>query len=961
MLSVGAFTVLGRSQIGACVRVPVSEANRPVVAVSAPVPVDLSVWGKDPENLSEGRAGYPLVAHLLDTVVCAGVLWDRWLSAQVREVLVDALAPGDPERARAVVCLAAGLHDVGKANPLFQFQSLAGRADGWRPLLVEALGVGGLGPLAGETAAAVGVDVGCVARRHEYVGLHAVAGVNVDAGDPDWLFERWLATVVAGHHGRWQVPGEFAKDVTRRLCEGAWGEQQEALVAAVSSAVGVEVGEVASVERVPARAVVLVTGLVVLADWLASDEGVVAAGQELWLVEGVSPSCSGEWVSRRAVGLEAHVVGSVGEYRGLADPVGEVLGGRVPRPLQADAVVVGGARGLWMVAYPTGEGKTEAALLRHAGVTGEGLLFALPTRATTDAMHQRLRGVFAGSGDPVVLSHQFAAVRSVEARPRSGVCGADLASTEWFTSSVRRLVAPVSAMTCDQVLAGALSQRHGALRLLALANHHVVLDEVHTYDHYQSALLAELLVWWGSVGTRVTLLSATLPKWQQDKFLTAYRRGLALSKRETVSVDPVYPGHVLVDGSGVGSAVGSPLSAEQPVLVTDLVDVAVDRMPGEHAQWVAGVVAAYPLARVAVVVNTVDRCVAVADEVAARCPGVQVVCLHSRMTQGHRASIEERLVRRLGPDGSGGSLVVVGTQVLEASLDIDFDFMASDVAPAASLVQRAGRLWRSRDGEARRGRMTDSAGVGVAERVLRVVGEWDPVGGVDGEASMSPGAAAVGAVGVRAALPYTVTELTRVWHFLADAPRVRIPEDVQRFVDATAFDLFAVAADGGKNRELVGVVKQLSAAVFAKADLTRLITGGNVKYQDLANITDRADPDEAMGTRYVDRPGRTFLLIDSRGPGVRNPWACALDVQQIAAATFEAARTCLSFAIPVSGGFLSALNDLHRQTLLAGGLSEWDPRTRMLAGLYPLDLALVEQAGIGTYSNEIGLNRTDIT
>ncbi|MEJ7689334.1 MAG: DEAD/DEAH box helicase [Nocardioidaceae bacterium] len=248
-----------------------------------------------------------------------------------------------------------------------------------------------------------------------------------------------------------------------------------------------------------------------------------------------------------------HVETTIPSVRSLDDATDVILDGHQPRPLQEEALALGpDDDGLWMVMYPTGEGKTEAALLRHGHRPEEHMIFALPTRATTNAMERRLNRILGATGNAVYLSHQFAGAIPTGV----GSCGDDLARSEWFTSSIRRLVAPFVAATCDQVLAAALRQRQSPLRLLALANHHIVLDEVHTFDEYQTSLLRELLAWLGATRTRVTLLSATLPEKQATDLRNAYAAGAASTKKETLPYTVTYPGHTSSRRTGASTAQG---------------------------------------------------------------------------------------------------------------------------------------------------------------------------------------------------------------------------------------------------------------------------------------------------------------------------------------------------------------------------------------------------------------------
>ncbi|MFC7512179.1 HD domain-containing protein [Streptomyces thermocarboxydus] len=87
--------------------------------------LDESVWGKS-RGLDPGLAPYPLIRHMLDAAAMALHLWDVFLSENQRVRIADGLGlVGEPGRARAVVGLCAGLHDIGKLSG-FQFCSWHG-------------------------------------------------------------------------------------------------------------------------------------------------------------------------------------------------------------------------------------------------------------------------------------------------------------------------------------------------------------------------------------------------------------------------------------------------------------------------------------------------------------------------------------------------------------------------------------------------------------------------------------------------------------------------------------------------------------------------------------------------------------------------------------------------------------------------------------------------------------------
>lgn len=884
---------------------------------TAPAP---DVWGKNPAT------AYPLAAHLLDTALVIGALWDSWLRPGLRGQITDAIAPGDPAAARRLVTLVAALHDVGKANPLFQFQDSDSRHLAWREGLAASLDSVGLAGTPAHVVSHARINWNSPARRHEYVGFRAVAGEHPKQATNDFVRAQWLAVVVGGHHGRWANVDLNAHDAVDGLRTGGWDDQQQAHIDLVAGALGAGPIGLCALADDPGRTIILLSGLLVLADWIASDDGKVAGGMTL-IASGLDPTSDATgWLSARDAEFRAHVEVTIPSVRSLDAATDTILGGRGPRPLQREALGFGpDDDGLWLVMYPTGEGKTEAALLRHVHRPNEQMIFALPTRATTNAMEKRLNKILGATGNAVYLSHQFAG----SAPKSSGPCCDNLARSEWFTSSIRRLVAPFVAATCDQVLAAALRQRHSPLRLLALANHHVVIDEVHTFDEYQMSLLRELLAWLGSTRTRVTLLSATLPKKHAADLRNAYAAGVSGTKTKTLPYTTAYPSHSLLvpdrDLDLAGPLLPGPaLDSAVPAIHTTVTRTA-DPV-GAHVDWATSMAAAHPTSPIAVVVNTVDGAIDIARDLGRRVSTHDVWCLHSRMTLQHRNDIESRLGQRLGPDawqdGSATTrpVIIVGTQVIEASLDIDVDFMSTALSPAPALIQRAGRLWRFGDSPQRRARTG-------GKRTLRVVAETSDAGELTSSG----------------ALPYPVSQLNRTLAFLEATPIIRVPEDVQDFVNDTHQPVsgaeFTAAA-----REVGMAAVKISAAIDSASRLADLLAEDKrLHWQHLAEFTNRHDAEELMRTRFIDQPGLTFLMLDSRAPTDRSQWA--LLGQTAASLRVAGPNQALAFvdgSIPVSEGLARRLYPAHLDTLAAVGLgSIWEPETRMLQGLLPLDLAHV--------------------
>ncbi|WP_259472032.1 CRISPR-associated helicase Cas3' [Streptomyces shenzhenensis] len=660
-----------------------------------------------------------------DSAAVAGLLWDEWLPVGVRG-LIGGVLPGGEADARSLAVWLAGVHDIGKATPVFACQV---------PALAGVMRDRGL---AMRSAEALGPD-----RR---LAPHGLAG-QVLLGE--WLEERhgWAASrtgqfavAVGGHHG---VPPEHGQ--IKALYEHgellrppgaagrAWREVQTELLDACAVHFGVaeRLGGWGAV-RLPQPVQVLLTALVIVSDWIASNP-------ELFPYFPDGAGCEGEERLARAwPGLDlpppwqAEDAG-LGAQELLASRFGLAAGVKA-RPVQGAAVDLAREMeppGLMIVEAPMGEGKTEAALavaeVFAARSGAGGVFFALPTMATGNAMFvrllswlDRLPGV-AGSRRTVHLAHSKAALNekfaglmtragqvtavgvdedAVASRgqsDRARRAGAELVAHAWLRGRKKAMLASFVAGTIDQLLFAGLKSRHLALRHLAVAGKVVVIDEAHAYDTYMSVYLDRVLSWLGAYRVPVVVLSATLPADRRHRLLHAYAGSEPEAGEGADAPETVYP---LVTGVVPG---GAPVE-RHPGASGRATDVVLERLDDDLGR-LAGRLDAESAdgGCVLVVRNTVARVLETARVLRARFGDDAVTVAHSRFVDLDRAAKDRELLERFGPPDRANRPqerhFVVASQVAEQSLDVDFDLLVSDLCPVDLLLQRMGRLHRHRRGE----------------------------------------------------------------------------------------------------------------------------------------------------------------------------------------------------------------------------------------------------------------------
>jgi len=393
-----------------------------------------------------------------------------------------------------------------------------------------------------------------------------------------------------------------------------------------------------------------------------------------------------------------------------------------PTPLQNYAISVPLVDGpqLFLLEDVTGSGKTEAAMVLcqriMANDLAKGVYVALPTMATANGMYDRLvkcyRQLYVANSEPsLVLAHgarnlsdQF--VDSVALSPQrsdsnyqreeqsaSAYCNAWLAD-----SRKKALLADVGVGTIDQALLAVLPARHQSLRLLGLADKVLLVDEVHAYDPYMRRLLTALLEAHARQGGSAILLSATVPFNLRKDLLDSYARGL--NTHSPLLSSQSYP---LATHCGDSALMETALETRN----TKKRFMSVVRLSDEHAA-LSKIHKAISEGRcICWIRNTVGDAYSSYAELSQQewMPEGRLTLFHSRFAMVDRQAIELDVLSRFGRDSSAvdrAGQVLIATQVVEQSLDLDFDEMISDLAPIDLLIQRAGRLQRhNRDSDGR--------------------------------------------------------------------------------------------------------------------------------------------------------------------------------------------------------------------------------------------------------------------
>jgi CRISPR-associated endonuclease/helicase Cas3 len=362
-----------------------------------------------------------------------------------------------------------------------------------------------------------------------------------------------------------------------------------------------------------------------------------------------------------------------------------------------------------LVEAPMGEGKTEAAFFAHLELQRHfghrGLYVALPTKATGNAMFTRTLNFLSSQGKgrkldlqllhgATLLNDTFQNLRLTGIH--DSATGGEIRAGEWFTHKKRALLSEYGVGTVDQALLPILPVRHNFVRFWGLANRVVIFDEIHAYDAYTGTLLVHLLRWLLALGSSVVLLSATLPPSIRRKLAGIVGASLAEQETDYPRLTVFHPGAVEQTHFKADPARRRTLR-----LIGVPPDLPAMRSALEEHLAKGGMGLA--------LVNTVQRAQELyllfaegeplereGQRVGKRLSdGSEVFLFHSRFPADRRQKREEHAMEVFGGSGNReGRKILIATQVVEQSLDLDFDLIATDLAPIDLILQRAGRLWR---------------------------------------------------------------------------------------------------------------------------------------------------------------------------------------------------------------------------------------------------------------------------
>lgn len=687
------------------------------------IPLYYRYWGKaKPDAEGAGPAYHLLPFHCLDVAAVA----DVWLyrSNSLRRRFTDITGLSN-ERTRAWLLFFIALHDYGKFD--LRFQRKAGEA--WKRVNPE---------LSAVQAQLRGDEI-----KNYY---HGPAGLywfcqdltqRFSFGESDFCFDdnddwnawcSWLAPVV-GHHGI--VPESHIKDTFEYdLCLSdelktafkqsrlQWLQMLERLFlqsAGIALSDNPPELKTGNNKQTPAT---MLAGFCSVCDWLGSSERFDYDDKpyddfdslQHWYVKRLT-------LAETAL-IDAGIISQIKSYRSV-----DVLldHGNKPRQVQCLVDSLSVTPGLTIIEASTGSGKTETALAyawRHLALgLADSIVFALPTQATANAMLSRLEKaaplLFANQTN-VVLAHGRAKyqqnfidlMQACQPKTAQGHEEAWVQCGNWLAQSRKRVfLGQIGVCTVDQMLVSVLPVKHKFVRGFGIGRSVLIVDEVHAYDSYMYGLLEAVLEQQRLAGGSAILLSATLPFEQKRQLTRAWNCDLPDENNR-------YP---LISHCRDGRAEFFDLSAmpqqqPKPTAVTIELLKRPDLLPDDElfqrlldaVEQGAQVCLVCNLVAVAqqfyqVLLQRIQQSQTLNEE--------QILLFHSRFIFADRQKKEQTVLEWFGPDSAerrNTGHLLIATQVVEQSLDLDFDWLITQLCPVDLLFQRMGRLHRHAKNQSRR-------------------------------------------------------------------------------------------------------------------------------------------------------------------------------------------------------------------------------------------------------------------
>jgi len=635
----------------------------------------LSLWGK---FSNDDDTYHPVLFHTIDVGNVALKLFNECFTTyqknQFRKIL-GYKNDVDFRKTRNTIAFFAAIHDIGKVTPVFQFNKRL------PPLLLDRI-------------KQKGYSINCCFRNDktphgelsQVIISHYLISRNINRNHSNFI-----GYVLGGHHGSLNFEQDKSNFVKG---DGIWEETRSTIFNVLEDIFEVDYDEINISDDGFLPLMMFLGGFVSVADWLGSMQNYFAYRNDIhcpYEYDKISKNIASKAIEETGWNYYNYEESPVA-FTTLFNDIEK------PRPLQSESEKIcrtSKEPSIFIIEAPTGEGKTEAAFYiadyLNRQKLSNGIYIALPTQATSNQMFGRtkefIENVCMHGKKNIHLIHsnsifsddynKLISIADNEHDEDSVL--ADL----WFTQPKRGLLAQFAVGTIDQALLSVMQTRHFFVRLFGLGTKVVIFDEIHAYDTYMNTIIERLIEWLSHIGVSVILLSATLPQSKRQRMLECY-----MKSKELQQSDDHYPRITVANNNEVKTLEFNASSNKELQLrfidENDLTKTVKSML--EQNGFIA------------IIRNTVAeaqetyRMIKDSEEFT----DSEIFLLHSRFLLYRRQEIEKTVLDLFGKDNDNrnSKKILISTQIIEQSLDLDFDGMITDFAPVDLLLQRAGRLHR---------------------------------------------------------------------------------------------------------------------------------------------------------------------------------------------------------------------------------------------------------------------------
>lgn len=690
------------------------------------------IWAKIDRD-SPKQEWLSLYQHSEDTYHASSYVWNHFLDEYTKNFLTEEMSVNE-ESAKRLLTFLAAIHDNGKATPAFQSQGHFNSQI--MKMIVDNFGE-------------IGKGMKSSMLRHEISSQKELSDFLIENVNMNTKKSLSISTCIGGHHG------VFNKFTLNQLQNGVldyyydndqkqWSQARKELIEHFYITSGFNEVAHEYENGIPKSAQSILTGLVIMSDWIASNNDyfpLTGTGQD------ILPGSTRYTKALEEISLPSAWTHKSDEFTNdneLFTNRFNLPNNATMRPVQKMMVDVAkkiNEPSLIILEAPMGVGKTEASLLAAEIIAKKhnhgGIMFAMPTMATTNGIFPRVQNWLKNSTDGnenIALKHSKVHLNEdfnkIKWNNHTQICEHDNDNNEntgtvsvhdWFQGK-KSILSPFLVTTIDNFLFAALAQKHYVLKHLGLIGKVIIIDEVHAADSYMQTFLSRAIEWAGYFGITVILLSATLPACQKRMLLDSYKRGnttTPIVSNENTSHMTKREKRVLARKIAMEAMQAknddSSFSIEYPLVTTVNVDGLEESYHLNKSEKdldtinnVALIEEQDPMfindllknkdGNTAIIVNTVKESQKIYEQLKydPNFKDFDITLFHSRFIAQDRADKEKELLEKFGKNSKNRPKrsITVATQVIEQSLDLDFDFMISEIAPIDLLLQRMGRLHR---------------------------------------------------------------------------------------------------------------------------------------------------------------------------------------------------------------------------------------------------------------------------